>query len=106
MAKRWKKVEDDDMDASTQRLLAALRAAVITEFETLTAAGLNPYHLRYCALTAHIISMADMIGASTSDDDRWEMREFVKEGGMTMLSQISEQVADFAEDMDMEGKLN
>jgi hypothetical protein len=104
MAKRWKKVKDEDMDASTKRLLAALRNAVIAEFETLSAAGLNPYHLRYCALTAHIISMADLVGASQHEEDREEMREFVTEGGMTMLHQISETIAEFAGEMD--GKLN
>ena len=104
MTKRWKKAKDDDFNASTQRLLEALRAAVIAEFETLTVAGLNPYHLRYSALTAHLISMADLIGASQSDNDGEEMRDFVTEGGITMMHQISESVADFAEDMD--GRLN
>jgi len=102
--KKWKVPQDADLDESTQRLLRALRAAVITEFETLAAAGLNPYHLRFCALTAHIISMADMIGASTSGEDREEMREFIGEGGMTMLHEVSETAAEFAEKMD--GRLN
>ena len=106
MTERRRRPNDKRLSASTNAIAEGLRGAVLSEYEKLAEEGFDPFYLRYGALTAHIMGMSDVIAASADAEDRAEMREWVKHGGMALLQTVSESVAEYAEQMAKEIKLN
>lgn len=87
---------DRYLSEATTRMANGFRTLVIEEFEKFTADGYDPYYARYGVLTANIISMGDVIGASSDPVDRNEMREFLMQSGAALLMKLSEAVAEHA----------
>lgn len=103
---RQKQPSDRYLSRLSTDLANGFREVIITRFEQMMADGYNPHAARYGALTALLMNMGDLIAASADDDDRAEMRAFVREAGMNLLELHSEKLAESAEAMAADPRFN
>lgn len=78
----------------TSKLVNAMQREVAEVLNELDDEGKDPWEYRYGILTAHLMAIADLVGASPAFRDREAMRDFLGEGGAEMIRFISEKKAE------------
>lgn len=87
-----KKPSDRYLSEVSTRVANGIRNVIVAEFEQMVADGYDPYYVRYGILTAHLLTMADIIGASGDPIDREEMKIFLQTSGAGIIDKYVEAV--------------